>query len=402
MPTEILRLNKPLKKEETYELKIERIVPKGLGIGFAEKMTFFVPLTAAGDVVKVKINQKKGKIAFAEVVEVLKPSFERVEPPCEYFGKCGGCDFQQMNYQAQLSAKKAIIKDCLSRIGKINYEKEIAMIGSPKPFGYRARAAWHLDTRSKRIGYFKRNSHEIIDVKECPILTPDLQKTLTELRENVEWESFWANRVEIEAANSDGKVSIYSDELVEPTEEIVFSAFGEQYLYSASCFFQGNSFLINALIEKAVGDISGKNALDLYCGVGLFTLPLARKFEKVVGVEGNLKAIEYAQKNIENARIENAEVFAEAVGDWLNENPERLEYIDFVLLDPPRTGAEKEIIEHILKMKPERISYVSCEPSVLARDLRMLIDGGYAIETVTGVDLFPQTHHVETIVTLTL
>lgn len=391
-----------MKKEETYELKIDRIVPKGLGIGFAEKLTFFVPLTAAGDVVKVKVNQKKGKIAFAEVVEVLQLSPDRIEPPCQYFGRCGGCDFQQMNYQAQLSAKSAIIKDCLSRLGKIKYEKEIEMIGSPRDFGYRARAAWHLDTRNKRIGYFKRLSHEIIDVEKCPILTADLQKTLTELRENVEWESFWSNKVEIEAANSDGKVSIYSDELVEPTEEIIFSAFGEQYLYSASCFFQGNSFLINTLIEKAVGDITGKNALDLYCGVGLFTLPLARKFEKVVGVEGNMKAIEYAQKNIENARIENAEVFAESVGDWLNENPERLENVDFVLLDPPRTGAEKETIEHILQMKPQRISYVSCEPSVLARDLRLLIDGGYEIENITGIDLFPQTHHVETVVKLKL
>lgn len=390
-----------MRNEEIYELKIERIVPKGLGIGFAEKMTFFVLLTAAGDVVKVKINQKKGKIAFAEVIEVLKPSPERVEPPCVYFGKCGGCDFQQMNYQAQLSAKIGIIKDCLKRIGKIELEKEIEIIGSPREFNYRARAAWHLDTQSRKIGYFKRNSHEIIDVAECPILTEDLQKTLTDLHENVEWETFWANRVEIEAANSDGKVSIYSDEILEPTEELVFSAYGEQYLYSANCFFQGNSFLINTLIEKAVGDISGKNALDLYCGVGLFTLPLARKFDKVTGVEGNRKAIEFARKNIENARIENAEVFAESVSEWLIENASNLENIDFVLLDPPRTGAEKETVEEILRLKPKQISYVSCEPSVLARDLRILIDGGYVIESIVAVDLFPQTHHVETLVKLT-
>ncbi|HQU83263.1 MAG TPA: class I SAM-dependent RNA methyltransferase [Pyrinomonadaceae bacterium] len=391
-----------MRNEEIYELKIERIVPKGLGIGFAEKMTFFVPLTAAGDVVKVKINQKKGKIAFAEVVEVLKPSPERVEPPCQYFGKCGGCDFQQMNYQAQLSVKVGIIKDCLKRIGKIELEKEIEIIGSPREFNYRARAAWHLDTRRRKIGYFKRNSHEIIDVENCPILTEDLQKTLEDLRKTVEWETFWSNRVEIEAANSDGKVSIYSDELVEPTEELVFSAYGEQYLYSANSFFQGNPFLINTLIEKAVGDISGKHALDLYCGVGLFTLPLARKFERVTGVEGNRKAIEFAQKNIENARIENAEVFAESVGEWLIENASTLENIDFVLLDPPRTGAEKETIEEILRLKPRQISYVSCEPSVLARDLRILIDGGYEIESIVAVDLFPQTHHVETLVKLTL
>lgn len=391
-----------MNKNTIYELKIERIVPKGLGIGFAEKLTFFVPLAAKGDILKVKVNQLKGKIAFAEIVEIITPSPERIVPKCEYFGRCGGCDFQQMNYQAQLESKVAIIKDCLYRLGKINFEKEIEAIGSPSDFGYRARASWHLDTRNRKIGYFKRNSHEIIDVKECPILTEDLQSTLTDLRENVEWDSFWASKLEIEAASSDGKVSVYSDEIMEPTEELLFSAYGEQFLYSAHCFFQGNSFLINSLIEKAIGDISGKNALDLYCGVGLFTLPLARKFENVIGVEGNSKAIEYAVKNIENARIENVQLFAESVGDWLNEYPEKTDNIDFILLDPPRSGAEKETIEHILRISPQQISYVSCEPSVLARDLRMLIDGGYEIESITAVDLFPQTHHVETIVKLNI
>lgn len=375
-------------------------MPNGFGIGFAAKMTFFVPLTAAGDVVKVKINQKKGKIAFAEIVEIVTPSPDRVEPRCKYFGSCGGCDFQQLNYQAQLAAKVGIVKDCLARIGKINYEGEIGVVGSPRDYGYRARAAWHLDTKKRKLGYFKRNSHEIIDVEECPILTGDLQKTLTDLRENVEWESLWANKVEIEAANADGKISVYSNEIIEPTKDLVFSAYGEQFLYSAHCFFQGNSFLINTLIEKAIGDISGAHALDLYCGVGLFTLPLARKFGKVTGVEGNPKAIEYAAKNIENARIENAEVHAEAVGEWLNENAAAHADVDFILLDPPRTGAERETIERILQIKPAKISYVSCEPSVLARDLRILIDGGYQIEAITAIDLFPQTHHVETVVKL--
>ena len=383
-----------------YELKIEKIVPKGLGMGFAEKMTFFVPLAARGDVVKVKINQLKGKVAFADIVEIIEPSPERTVPGCEYFGRCGGCDFQHLNYNAQLDAKVGILQDCLSRIGKIKYDGEINIIASPKEYGYRARAAWHLDTRTRRFGYFRRGSHDIIDVKHCPILTDETQQILTDLRGEVEWENLWSSRVEIEAASAGGEESIFSDEIIEPTAEIFFGAAGEKYIYSAHCFFQANSFLIEKLIETAVGGAAGENALDLYCGVGLFTLPLARKFTKVGGVEGNPKAIEYALKNLENARIENAKVFAEAVGDWLSDNQNELKDIDFVLLDPPRTGAEKETIQTILKIKPAEISYVSCEPSVLARDLRILIDGGYKIESITAIDLFPQTHHVETVVRL--
>jgi 23S rRNA (uracil1939-C5)-methyltransferase len=389
-----------LSKDKIYELKVEKIVPKGLGMGFAEKMTFFVPLAAKGDVLKVKVNQLKGKVAFAEIVEIVEPSPERTEPKCEYFGRCGGCDFQHLNYQAQLTAKIGMIQDCLQRIGKIKYDAEINVIESPKEYGYRARAAWHLDTRTRKFGYFRRGSHDIIDVKTCPILTDELQKTLTDLRGEVEWGNLWENKVEIEAATADGQESVFSVEIIEPTNEIIFAAAGEKYIYSAHCFFQGNSLLIEQLIETAIGGANGENALDLYCGVGLFTLPLARKFGKVCGVEGNPKAVEYAQKNIENARIENAEVFAESVGEWLEDNQTELKNINFVLLDPPRTGAETAIIQNILKLKPQEISYVSCEPSVLARDLRILIDGGYKIELITAIDLFPQTHHIETIVRL--
>lgn len=383
---------------ETLNVKIEKIVPNGYGLAFAENLTVFVPLSVAGDRLRVRIYQTKNKTAFAEIIEIIEPSDLRIDAPCEYFGRCGGCDFQQISYEDQLAAKLAIIKDCLTRIGKINYEKEIEIIGSPKEFGYRARAQWRVDTRRRKVGYFQRNSHKVIDVADCPILTEDLQKTLTEVRETVEWESFWDEKIVIEAAVSNGKVSLYSDEMIEPTDEICFETSGEKYFYSAKSFFQGNPFLIEKLLELALENASGKNALDLYCGVGLFTLPLARKFEKVTGVEANKDAIDFARKSAENARIENIEFRADQVDDFLNENNPA--EIDFILLDPPRSGAEKQTIENIIKINPRAISYVSCEPSVLARDLRMLIDAGYKIESITALDLFPQTHHIETIVRL--
>lgn len=383
---------------DRLEVTIQKIVPQGLGLAFAENLTVFVPLAAPGDKLSVKIFQLKGKTAFAEIENVIEPSPVRIEPPCPYFGRCGGCDFQQMNYEAQLSAKLDIIRDSLKRIGKITYDNEIPIIASSKPLAYRSRVQWHLETRQKKIGYYKRNSHEIIDIEHCPILEPALDDTLKDIRNTLNWEGFWANRADIEAANgSNGSVSIYSPEIAERTDEIFYSA-DDKYVYSAQSFFQGNQSLIPQLLETALTGAEGERALDLYCGVGLFTLPLVRKFGQVIGVEGNQEAIEYAKRNAANARLENVSFVAESVGDFLDGH--ELEGTDFVLLDPPRSGTEKHVIDRIVQLRPKNISYVACDPSMLARDLRRLLDGGYAIASITALDLFPQTHHIETVVRL--
>jgi 23S rRNA (uracil1939-C5)-methyltransferase len=265
-------LKKKYKPGELLDVKIEKIVPKGLGLAFAENLTVFVPLAAGGDRLRVKISYIKGKTAFAETVEILQPSDERQTPPCVYFGRCGGCDFQQLSYENQLRAKTEIIRDCLTRIGKIEYEREISIIASPRALNYRARVRWHLDTGRRKIGYYRRNSHDVIDVVNCPILTAELNDALEKIREIIEWETFSARNAEIEAAaGADGKVSVYSTEILEPTEEISFAVGGEKYFYSSKSFFQGNPFLIEDLLKLALENANGKRALDLYCGVGLFT-----------------------------------------------------------------------------------------------------------------------------------
>ena len=388
------------KNNQIIDVKIEKIVPNGFGLAFAENLTVFVPLSAKGDKLRVRINQLKGKTAFAEIVEIIEPSSERTEPRCPYFGRCGGCNFQQITYAAQLEAKVGIVRDCLTRIGKINYEREIPIVPSPTDYEYRSRAGWHLDSREKKFGYFQRKSHDIIDVETCPILVSELEQTLKSFRENPPWESFWNKIVEVEAATAGGETSVYSVEIIEPTREISSASGGETYFYDATSFFQGNSFLIEPLIEIALKDAGGKTALDLYCGVGLFSLPLARKFAAVVGVEGNDRAIDFAKKNADNARLSNIKFYCEDVSDWLKENAEISKNLDFVLLDPPRSGTEKETIENLLKIKPKQISYVSCEPSTLARDLKILTESDYRIESIVALDLFPQTHHVETVVRL--
>lgn len=389
--------SKAKKAEQILDVVIEKIVPNGYGLAFRDGLTIFVSLAVKGDKLRVKVREKKGKLLFAEIVEILEPSKDRITPKCQYFGVCGGCDFQQMSYQAQLQAKVEIIQDCLQRIGKIEYEDDISIIPSPKDFGYRSRTQWHANTKNQKIGYFKRNSHHIIDIETCLVLDENLQNTLSDLRQNLNWKEFWAESIKIEAAGSGNKISLYSTELIEPTEKISFKVLDNQYFYNAEGFFQGNLSLIKELIETAILSAEGKLALDLYCGVGLFSLPLAKTFEKVIGIESNEKAIEFAKENAELGRIGNVEFYAENVGTWLSEN--ELQDIDFILLDPPRAGTEKETIERILKIKPKNISYVSCDPATLARDLRLLTEY-YSIESITALDLFPQTHHIETVVRL--
>lgn len=383
-------------KNQELELTIEKIVPNGFGLAFADGLTIFVSLAAAGDKLRVKIRETKGKVAFAEIVDILEPSPDRITPRCRHFGRCGGCDFQQLNYQAQLDAKVAIIRDCLRRIGKIDFPAEIPIIAGQNDFEYRSRAQWHVDTRNRRIGYFKRHSHQVIDAEECPILIKPLQDKLAALRESLPWDEFRAEHVEIETA-SDGKaISVYSSEILEPTESVAFEVNSFTYRHDAETFFQGNLSLVGDLIRAAIAGATGTAALDLYCGVGLFSLALANAFDSVTGVEGNERSIDFARENLEHSRLENVKFFAEDTSEWLAENSEKF---DFVLLDPPRSGAEPAVINAILKLAPKNISYVSCDPATLARDLRLLSEK-YKIESITAIDLFPQTHHVETVVRL--
>lgn len=384
---------------DRLEVKIEKIVPNGYGLAFAEGLTVFTALAAAGDALLVEIRQLRSATAFAEIVEIIAPSPDRIEPPCVYFGACGGCDFQQLNYRAQLDAKAAIIHDCLTRIGKLENYPEIEIIRSPQQFDYRLRAQWHVSTPDKEIGYYRRNSHDVVDIERCLVLAPELEKKLEATRQNIEWENIWGEKTQIDAAVGDnGQISVYSPEINGPTNEISYLAGAERFFYSAQSFFQGNRFLVKKLIETAINGAQGNKALDLYSGVGLFTLPLARHFKSVTGVEDSGQAVKFAEKNSDFAGLQNISFIRKSVRLFLNE--ELPENVDFLLLDPPRAGAENDTIQNILKLKARHISYVSCEPSILARDLRKFVEGGYSIESITALDLFPQTHHVETVVRL--
>ncbi len=373
------------------ELTIERIVPRGLGIGFADGLTVLVPLAAAGDRLRVEITQQKKKIAFARIVEVLEASPDRQTPPCKYFGECGGCDFQQMSYPAQLAAKSSIVVDALRRLGKIDVS-EVEVVASPNPLAYRGRARWQV--RGGLVGYFRRESHDVIDIESCPILTPKLNEGLSAVREQAEKGTL--RSPEIEAAADDDKFVLSTangdDEFLQCDTR------GFKYKFRSTSFFQANSLLIEPLVDFATAGLSGSKALDLYCGVGLFTLPLARHFETVIGVEGSEASIELAHANAESNGIANAEFVQSSVKAFVGSRTAC--DADLILLDPPRSGTEKGTIEGIVELRPKAISYVSCDPSMLARDLRLLLDAGYLLDNLKAFDLFPQSHHVETVAKL--
>jgi 23S rRNA (uracil1939-C5)-methyltransferase len=387
---------------------IERILPGGLGIGHAEGRTVMVPLAAPGDRLRVRVERERGNVAFAAIEEIINPSPVRIEPPCPYFGRCGGCDFQQLKYEAQLEAKREIVNDCLRRIGGLASIPNFQIIAAPNPWHYRARAQWQYDVVRQRLGYFESGSRRVCDVAECAVLVPELQLTLESLRAQMQNGLLPEDARDFRAVAGDNEISIApawgSDPAVRErassshdgrVRNVTRAIHGETYILNAESFFQTNVDLLPQMIDYAVADASGRAALDLYCGVGLFTVPLSRKFDRVIGVEDDDQSAKFARANLANANLTNAEIMNADVGNWLQGYRDRSP--DFLLLDPPRAGAESKVIKGIIELAPPRVCYVSCDPATLARDLKKLIAGGYTLDSLVAFDMFPQTHHVETV-----
>ncbi|HEY0430596.1 MAG TPA: class I SAM-dependent RNA methyltransferase [Pyrinomonadaceae bacterium] len=390
----------PQEEEKTIEVEIERLLPGGVGLAHAEGLTLFVSLAAPGDVLRVRIDRVQGKVAFASIVEIIKPSVVRIEAPCPYFGRCGGCDFQQLTYETQLETKAEIIRDCLRRIAQLEAPGPIRVVPSPNQWHYRTRASWQVDGSAKQLGYFERGSNRICDVEYCAVLTPELQQTLAQVRHELTAGNGITGPKTIDAVTGDDRVSLAPAIAGFSTDVISRRLGSESYSFSAESFFQVNHELVEPLINEAIGEMKGQFAVDLYAGVGLFTLPLARRFAHVTAVEEYGLATEFARRNLAEAKLENVEVVTLDVVDWLKHS-RPFEPLDFLLLDPPRVGCENAAIAGILALRPRRISYVSCDPATLARDLKKLIADGYSLDSVAAFDMFPQTHHVETVARLT-
>ena len=341
--------------------------------------------------------------AQAALKSVVTPSAERVVPACPLFTRCGGCHYQHAPYEFQVARKVEILREQLHRVGKIQYDGEIHTL-TAEPWGYRNRVQFHV--AGARIGYMAGGSHELVALEgDCPVASPKLNQVLAGLREKIHdprWPKF-VRTVEVFTDEHDVQVNVVDSakpvarrfyEWMESTVAVDYATGVGTFRVSPKSFFQVNRFLIDGLVDAAIGGQGGEVALDLYAGAGLFALPLAKQFAKVTGVEAGSAAAHDLRFNAERAGAAVEAVYSR-VEDWLGSYQGSA---DFVLADPPRAGLGPRVVQELKRIAPERLTIVSCDPATLARDVAAL--GEYRIEKLTLVDLFPQTYHLETVAAL--
>ena len=425
-------------------LSVEKLIYGGDGLAHTDGNTVFVPYVLPGEEVRANAKSRKKKLIWAELLEVTSPAKEREKAKCAHFQKCGGCHYQHIPAAEQLRLKKDILRETLSRLGGITWDDAI-LEHSAEPYGYRNRAQWAVRSGMPRaLGYFLPESSVIVPIDECPVLSPRLAHTFTQLQEmarsgrlpegiqeieafadsadekialNVAFEKFPRPAAELASTFREALPQIESLLLLDQKKNrfeltgpgyLTHEAGGHKYRASHLSFFQVNRFLIEDLLTTVTANAHGALALDLYSGVGFFTLPLAKTFQKVVSVDANLAATRDLYANAETAGVtivshnEHAEEFLKKT----EEKP------DFVILDPPRAGLGVEAAEKLAELRAREIVYLSCDPSTLARDLAVLTGSSrkpkeikgpgirYEIAEMHLFDLFPQTFHIETLVRL--
>jgi 23S rRNA (uracil1939-C5)-methyltransferase len=390
-----------------FEVTVEKLVYGGDGLGRLDGRAVLAPFVLPGERVRLEALAEKPGLLRAALLEVLAAAPERVTPPCPYFTRCGGCHYQHAPYALQLEMKRAILEDQLRRIGKIEPPAEIGVV-SAEPWGYRNRVQLHV--AGGALGYRQAQSHKLCPIEQCPIGSPAIGAAISVLR-GMLGDSRWPRFIRaIELFTNETEMQLNVLETDRPvarrffdwcaeripglvTGALDYTAAGCTWRVSYGSFFQVNRFLIDKLVETALAGAEGQSALDLYAGVGLFSLPLAQRFAAVTAVESGARAAGDLRFNSERAGLD-VRVEQANAEDWLEQlqSPP-----DFVLLDPPRAGIGKRLVERLAQLHPPHLAIVSCDPATLARDLAGLTGAGYRIERLTLVDLFPQTYHLETV-----
>ena len=391
-----------------FEVTVEKLVYGGDGLGRLEGRVVFAPFVLPGERIRAQAEKEKPGMVRARMLEVLAAAPDRVAAPCPVFGRCGGCHYQHAPYAYQLATKQAILAEEMRRLGKIEPPAEIAVV-SAEPFGYRNRVQLHVE--ESRIGYREARSHKLCAVGQCPVGSPKVEaaiRALNEMARDSRWPRFMKS---IEIFSDENQVQLNVLETERPVARRFFDWCGEKipgmvegaldyegrFRVSSNSFFQVNRFLIDRLVEVAIEGAEGDTAVDLYAGVGLLSLPLARKFREVTAVESGAGAVRDLQFNAERNGLANLRALPKTAEEYLL----ALETApDLVVLDPPRTGLGKTVVKRLGELRPRQVTIVACDPATLARDLAGLVSAGYRVEKMTLVDLFPQTYHLETVVRL--
>ena len=379
--------------EET--LTIEKLVYGGDGLARLDGRVVFVPYVLPGEVVRAEVERVKNDLFRGRLLEIVAPSPFRVAPQCPYFQRCGGCHYQHADYSHQVEQKRSILREALQRVGKLEFEGEIDAIKG-EPWQYRNRAQLHVSDGS--IGYFEHGSRKLCAIDHCPIVSPMLNQVIAKLSSGLPLLD-----ATVELFTNENEIQVNVLDRVPQSAYQVFAALGGNgpieyngFRVSRNSFFQVNRFLVDRLVECAIGASEGESAVDLYAGVGLFAVRLAERFKKVTAVEPGWSAFHDLEFNIQGRSLEivaeNKD--AESYLATLEQTP------DLILADPPRAGLGKHVVRELVRIRAPRVTIVSCDPATLARDLHDLLAVSYRIEKITLVDLFPQTFHMETVVQL--
>ena len=366
------------------DLQIEDVAFGGKGVAREQSKAVFIPFTIDGELVSAKITREKKQFAEAEVVDLRKSSPHRVEPTCPYFGRCGGCAYQHIDYAHQLEIKSRQVRDVLQRIGKLKDLPLRPIIPSPLPYGYRNRITVHAEAGV--IGYFRRDSHRLIDIERCPIAMDEVNRELAELRSHDVRDGHYTLRAKVDRPLR-GRSKARSEN-------------------TRHHFCQTNDAVAAALRDLIVEMIPANRDLliDAYCGAGFFAKALLDKFEHVVGIDWDRFAIAAAKETAgpkENYIAGDVEQELRRVN--LNAISIRVPKGDTgratrtaLIVDPPATGLAVRIREAIVDLAPATLIYVSCNPATLARDLKDL-STRFKLESVTPLDMFPQTSEIEVV-----
>jgi 23S rRNA (uracil1939-C5)-methyltransferase len=424
-------------------LEIEKLVYGGSGLARSGGITYFVPFVLAGEAIRARPVEKRKSFVRAQALEIERPAPGRIDAPCPHFRVCGGCQYQHIAYETQIEAKREILRETLARLGGVSWEGPIALHASP-PFGYRNRAQWKVRPmqgardahetarRAATLGYFRAGSNDFCPIEQCALVAPPLAEALESLRKELasgalpsaireievfaDPEGFMLMNVSFPAMPESprrlferlrgalpGAGSILLQETAGERMELEGQGFlnypvgATRYRVGHMSFFQVNRFLIEEMVQTVTGGVEGGLALDLYAGVGLFSVPLGSRFEQVVAVEADPAAARDLEENLKTAGVAGQAVNADVetfLADW-KQSP------DLVILDPPRAGVEASVLQSIAQLKPRQITYISCDPATLARDLKELRGAAYQIASIDLFDVFPQTFHIETLVQLT-
>ena len=392
------------------ETKIDRLDHQGRGISLLDKVTF-IPNTLPGELVDIDITTSKSKYNIGKVKKYIKTSKDRIEPLCPYYNICGGCELMHLSYENELKYKESKIKDIMNRYAKLDNVSNI--VGCDEELNYRNKVTFKVD---KKISLSKKESHELVNIDKCLLISDRMNSYINKLnkmdlsnvneviiRESIDdiMIIFMCNEdINIDTSLLDCNVVKYYNkyEILKGNNYIVDKIGNLSYKISPSSFFQVNRYQVKKLYDLVLENIKpNKNdkVLDLYCGTGTIGLYVSNYVDEVLGIEINEEAIKDANYNKELNNIYNISFIA---GDSkiihnIKFNPNK------IIVDPPRAGLDKKVIDDILNINPERIVYVSCDPITLARDLNILKEN-YNVEKIIPVDMFPRTYHVETVCVL--